>query len=454
MSKKIAICTSGSRGDTQPYIALALELISRGHEVYICTEERMKPLAEEFNVPYKKITGDPTSVLWEKESQVMLRDGKILPIMKRMEELTAPTWNQSALDYEEACKDMDIVVSGPLCLSQTYSIAEKYKIGFVPVLLGPSKSGDFPVPFFFHNSLPFKFLNRFTWNLIFYGLWFNEKKRINPWRVNQLKLSPIQSSMGTASVLFENPKFPTILAINRSVIPGEKRPDDWPEQFKIPGFFFVPDTPDDEVDPRIRSFIDNEPENPPVYLGFGSMPAPDPLVLVKIAIGLVEQLNVRAVLCAGWSDLSDGINPSPNNLVTPEDAVPSEAKITLPPNLLLIKSVSHTYLFPKCSVIVHHCGIGTTAATLRAGTPSVCCPVMLDQPGNADALMKIGVAPAPIPFHTLHLEILVAAVRFTLKKPTFREKAQFWASDIAKENGVAAGADIVLNLPKQWPGQQ
>lgn len=68
--------------------------------------------------------------------------------------------------------------------------------------------------------------------------------------------------------------------------------------------------------------------------------------------------------------------------------------------------------------------------------------------------MKIGVAPAPIPFHNLHLEILVAAVRCALKKESFKEKAKYWASEIEKENGVSDAADIVLNLPKQWPGQQ
>jgi len=41
-----------------------------------------------------------------------------------------------------------------------------------------------------------------------------------------------------------------------------------------------------------------------------------------------------------------------------------------------------------------------------------------------------------------------------LKKPGFREKAQHWASDIAKQNGVSDGADLILNLPLQWPGQE
>lgn len=39
---KFVIATSGSRGDTQPYCAVGLELQNRGHEVYIAVEERLK----------------------------------------------------------------------------------------------------------------------------------------------------------------------------------------------------------------------------------------------------------------------------------------------------------------------------------------------------------------------------------------------------------------------------
>jgi UDP:flavonoid glycosyltransferase YjiC (YdhE family) len=48
--KKIVIFTSGSRGDVQPYCALGLELASRGCEVTLCTEERVRPLVESFGL--------------------------------------------------------------------------------------------------------------------------------------------------------------------------------------------------------------------------------------------------------------------------------------------------------------------------------------------------------------------------------------------------------------------
>ena len=149
--KKIAICTSGSRGDTQPYVALGLELQSRGHQVTICTEERMRPLVEEFGLPYHKIAGDPTGLLWKKEAQVMLRDGKVMQLLKKTEEHNAPFFKQALADYEAGCEGADVIVSAPLCFNQTYCIAERNGVAWVAVLLGPTKSEDFP--FLFLSSL-------------------------------------------------------------------------------------------------------------------------------------------------------------------------------------------------------------------------------------------------------------------------------------------------------------
>jgi len=74
---KITILTSGSRGDTQPYIALALALMSDGHDVRLATEQRVQPLIEEFGVPYFRVAGDPTAVLNDPEAQLMLRNNEV-----------------------------------------------------------------------------------------------------------------------------------------------------------------------------------------------------------------------------------------------------------------------------------------------------------------------------------------------------------------------------------------
>jgi hypothetical protein len=47
---KITLCAIGSRGDVQPFISLGLVLIQKGFQVKIATEDRLKPLVEEFGI--------------------------------------------------------------------------------------------------------------------------------------------------------------------------------------------------------------------------------------------------------------------------------------------------------------------------------------------------------------------------------------------------------------------
>lgn len=70
-----------------------------------------------------------------------------------------------------------------------------------------------------------------------------------------------------------------------------------------------------------------------MYLGFGSMPAPEPEVLVKMAIELTKQAKCRAILCAGWSGVE-------------------QVAAEVPPELLIIKEAPHDYLFPRYVVLI------------------------------------------------------------------------------------------------------
>jgi len=44
---RITFLTLGSRGDVQPYVALAKELIKNGHEAVVCTGQTFKKFIEE-----------------------------------------------------------------------------------------------------------------------------------------------------------------------------------------------------------------------------------------------------------------------------------------------------------------------------------------------------------------------------------------------------------------------
>lgn len=60
--------------------------------------------------------------------------------------------------------------------------------------------------------------------------------------------------------------------------------------------------------------------------------------------------------------------------------------------LLSRSYLPHDAILPLADFAVHHAGIGSSAAALRAGIPSIAIPFTHDQPDNARRLRRLGVA--------------------------------------------------------------
>lgn len=385
------ITASGSRGEVQPFIAIAIELRRRGCIVSIASEERMRSLIEEFGFEYKRLAGDPTGALFEPDVQPVLQRGNMMELIKFTEAWDKKFDKAEILQsYVTACSGADIVVGAQLTISQSYCVAEMLRIPFIPVLLGPTlPTSEFPI--WALKSLVCYFccgcFVKWTYNAAFRMLWTSEQKFINPWRVS-LGLAPIVHDRGIVDIMeIERP--PILIACSPLMCgPHQRVPRDYPSNAHVSGFVFVRTSSPAEVDSELVRFVESA-GRPLVYLGFGSMPAVDPVGLVRIALEAATASNVRAVLCAGWSQLEGA------------ECAALVARGRESGSLFVTKAAPHDWLFPKMSCIVHHCGIGTTASALSAGVPQIPCPVMLDQPHNAQLVVKLGVAPAVLPFQEL-----------------------------------------------------
>jgi len=223
---------------------------------------------------------------------------------------------------------------------------------------------------------------------------------------------------------------PIIHAYHEVVIPGSKRPFDWPDYHKVVGFCFPP-TGFIPLERSLEEFV--LAGDAPVYLGFGSMPAPDPRKLFTVAAQVVKILNVRVVVVTGWTELTDEMKKE----VFGDDQ-----------RVLTVNGAPHDWLFPRCSAVVHHCGVGTTAAVLRAGVPSVGCPVYLDQPFWARRLHELGVAPKPLSFQKISTSLLVNALKAIT--PQMREKAKELA-ELINEDATAQAAALVEQVANSPP---
>ena len=83
----------------------------------------------------------------------------------------------------------------------------------------------------------------------------------------------------------------------------------------------------------------------------------------------------------------------------------------LPNSMIAIGSVPHSYLFDKCKMVIHHCGFGTSAATLIYGIPSLPVPHVLDQKRQSDILIKLGVASDEINGHNITEDKIISCIK-------------------------------------------
>lgn len=350
------LITVGSRGDVQPYLALALGLRAAGHRPLLAAPRRFAPLAAAHGVEFAPLNdemlGLQDTVRGQGVRAAITAARSVKPMLRRMLD------DQAALTTESA----DIVIYHPKSLGGP-SIAEKLGVPALAGLLVPLylPTAAFPSPI-----LPFRVprgLNRASWR-ISGAVEAPYRRTVRGWRADKLGLRgtprPVTALVEAGDVLH---------AWSPHLLPA---PADWPAAARPTGFWSLP-TGDWTPPERLARFLDDG--DPPVYVGFGSSAGGDPGTLTATVLEAVRLTGRRAVLSTGWGALR------------PEGE---------PDGVLVIEEAPHEWLFPRVAVAVHHGGIGTVAAALRAGVPQVVRPFLGDQPFWADRLHRLGVAPAPV----------------------------------------------------------
>jgi rhamnosyltransferase subunit B len=105
----------------------------------------------------------------------------------------------------------------------------------------------------------------------------------------------------------------------------------------------------------------------------------------------------------------------------------------------------YSKLLSRALINVHHGGVGTTAQALRAGRPQLVAPYLVDQPDNAARVVRLGVG------RTLELRRYRAArvaqeLRTLTNDVAYTQQAMRVAEQVSKEDGAAAGADLIVEV--------
>lgn len=411
----ISIISAGSRGDVQPYVALAVGLQRAGHQVRFLAPSDYSSLANMHQLSFVDLGGNMQSVAQGLEGQ--LEQGNMLKIMFEMRGAATQLIGEATKRSIDASAGSDFILGGLGALSIAVTTAESLNVPYIPAFLYPfTPTSEFasvlsPI----HSKRMPGWVNRSTFLLTQQAMWQALRSADNLAR-KQLLIDD-RTPLWSPFAQFQNDKWPVLYGYSQHVIPV---PSDWPKSNRVTGFWFL--EPASEWQPSVELLNFLEAGSPPVYIGFGSMINQDPAETARMVISALERSGQRGIIGSGWG----GIN---------ED--------NLSDSIHVVGSVPHTWLFPRMAAVVHHGGVGTTATGLRAGVPSIITPFFGDQPYWGQRIFESGVGPKPIPRKRLDSEKLSKAINIAVGDKEIRERAEELGSKIREEDGVAEAVQVL-----------
>lgn len=413
--------TWGSRGDIRPFIALAEGLQAAGHEVSLvitCVD------SADFNSAVSnagvKIETIASPVIQGSENYKKIGNaivGEANPV-KQAKQIIAlafePVEAEMFLASQRLCAENDLVI-GHFFHYPLQIAAEKSGRPHVSVMLQ-------------HNSIPTRHQppfglpgmtnlgNRLSWWLVKSLL--NKNIKGFPDRLRSTQgLKPAEDLMCDVWASRQL----TLVGVSREL---SRRQADWPGHYQVCGFLDMPALVlEGEVPSAIEDFLAKG--EAPVYMTFGSL-MPHETASQKGSIQLLmDAANLakcRAIIQAPLWRESGFIS---TDMICFVDAAP------------------HSQVFPRCKVVIHHGGAGTTQAALLAGIPSVVVAHIAEQAFWGAELRRVGVAPRWLLRRRVTARQLAVSIRQVLNSAEMSKRAKIISAAMRNEDGVSTAVRII-----------
>ena len=421
---RIVLSNIGTFGDTNPLIAIALELKRRGHTPVMALPEvyrsKIEPLGLEFR-PVRPDIDPANTALVE-----MIYDVKT-GTETGLRRFLFPALHETYADLRAAATEpvrADLMLLGELNYAGPI-VAEATGIPWASYVLAPLSffsAFDPPVlPMYprlarADRAVPgmgraIKRLARFV-----------SRKWPEPIYALRRALGLPQGR----NPLFDAKHSPDLVLALFSHVLGEEQKD-WPEHTLTTGFcFYDADAGNAKLPEHLEKFL--AAGEPPVVFTLGSAAVLAAGNFYEYSARAAIKLGIRAVLLVGGD---------PRN----------RPQVPLPDSICVAEYAPYSALFPRARLVVHQGGVGTTAQCLHAGKPMLIMPYSHDQPDNARRMQRLKVA--KVVRKKRYTPVRVARKLATmLDEPKYARRAESVARLLAREDGVKTACDALERLAK------
>jgi UDP:flavonoid glycosyltransferase YjiC (YdhE family) len=413
---KFALASYGTRGDVEPSVAVGRELLRRGHEVRIAVPPELVEFAESAGLPavaygpeFKDYLDEEfVRNLW---AEFLRNFWTIRGPINLLREAWAPVtryWAEMSATLKSLADGADLLFTGQIFQEPASNVAEYYDIPFATLHYFPIRANGKLV-----RMVPSP-LVRTAMTATEWVFWRMTTK-VEEEQRSELSLP---KAAHRAPRRIAERRSLEIQAYEEFCFPGlASEWAKWDGQRPFIGTLTMELTTD--ADDEVASWIGAG--TPPICFCFGSIAVESASDTVEMIDAACAELGERALICAGGSDFSEAPHSGHVKVVGP---------------------VNYAESFPVCRAVVHHGGAGTTAASLRAGVPTLILWTTGDQPlwGARIKQLKVGAARR---LSSTTRESLVTDLRQILA-PEYATRAGEVAARMTKPaDSIAAAADLL-----------
>ncbi|MCV6969559.1 glycosyltransferase [Mycobacterium bohemicum] len=404
---KVVLACYGTRGDVEPCLAIGRELLRRGHDIRIAITPDLVGFAEAAGLSavacgpdFKSFDDTQRNLLPAYDVRILLQIPRLIRLTHEARALMTQTLEMTCATLMAMVEGADLLVTYQLLEETALNVAEYYQIPLATVHVTPKRANS-------QIRSATKRNERRNYRGMF--------KKIE--NVQRRELGLPEASSPTPQRIAERGSL-EIQAYDEVCFPGLATEwAKWDGQRPFVGALTLGLATD--ADEAVASWI--AAGTPPIYFGFGGSPVQSPAEAIVMIGAACAQLGERALVCAAANDFSN---------------------IPHMDHVKVVDAMNYATILPACRAAVHHGGAGTTAASLRAGLPTLILWTWPDQAVWATQVTRLKVGAARR-FSTATRESLVADLSQILA-PEYAARARELSTRMTKPTeSVTNAADLL-----------
>ena len=416
---KAVLFSIGTRGDIEPFLAIAQLLKEKDWEVICVFPEQFREMVEDMGLSFRGFSKEFLDLMDGKEAKMFMsgqgsifkRIGYLIKIARDGIKLSRDILT---LQHDtQKVENPDRILYHPKCnYSLLWGMANPGKSILVS-----------PIPGIAHPIKHLTILGNYGKTLNLLSIWLGNfmkaimlKKYSKRYRQDypglKITLSTIRRTM------LEKEK--TFYAISNSLFP---KPEYWPSTAHVVGYHERDKTLNWQPDKELLDFLDRHKKI--VFITFGSMSNTNPREITRIIVDVLKKNNISAIINTSWGGL--------------------EEVDEYPANIHFVSNIPYDWIFPKIDAVIHHGGSGTTHTALKYGCPSLIIPHILDQFFWNNIISKLHLGPKGMSIKKLNENDFESKFLDLINNKSYKRNAKSISEKMKAESDKDKLYDMIVN---------